>query len=125
MPAVRYHDFRAYLRRRLPEARPLLAAMEAEEAEDAAEAPGMAPADAYGVMSVIFWWGVFEPALRAGDERLAAECFGIVEELMRDADENLAQVLYIRVLEWLMAEWREQSARLGGELLRDLVEATS
>lgn len=117
MQEISFEQFRGYLRNRLPEARPLLAEMEAKEAEYAEEEGDSTPTDAYGVMSEVFWWGVFEPALRGAEEELVSRCFEIVDEILRWGDDNLIQTLHIRVLEWLATEWREKSVETGGPLL--------
>ncbi|MEU1387778.1 MULTISPECIES: hypothetical protein [unclassified Nonomuraea] len=125
MEILRFGDFRSFLQECIPETRPLFAEMAEEEAEHAGEMCNQRdamPAGAYEIMSEIFWWGIFEPALRDGNERLLATCYGTVEDILRRGDEDLVTCLEIRVVEWLSsAEWINTSKQRGGPILRGLL----
>lgn len=126
MGEISFAGFRHYLRARSPEVEALFEEVERGEREAALDA-GISVEEVdtgtYGIMSDVFWWGVFHPALERGDVRLLRDCYAIVEEIIRDGDRNLLECLRIRVVSYLeTAEWSSASFEYGGPGLRGMFE---
>ena len=126
MKEISFADFRCYLEVDLPESRPLLEEVEQRE-EDEARDMGIildaARVGTYGIMSDVFWWGVFQPALEHGDTKLLRKCYAVVEELIQNGDQNLLTCLQIRVVPYLESvEWMSTSLEHGGPGLRSMIE---
>ncbi len=85
---------REFLRSELPEARPVLAAWEAKEIADAADHDREPFLDnVYGVMSEVFWWEVFEPAVSKSDVPVLERCYAVTEALLTcDDPSNMIRV---------------------------------
>ncbi|RCG32610.1 hypothetical protein DQ384_03710 [Sphaerisporangium album] len=122
MPIVAFDSFRTYLWDHLPEARGLLQTIAEEETEEAAELEvplKEVEAGTYELVSRVYWWGVFHPALERRDEKEVERCYAVLEDLLRHGDENLVQCLEVRVVAWLAsADWVSESRVYAGERLR-------
>ncbi len=107
-PRLDHSSFGSYLWRVLPESRPLIQDLEFEEPD-----PGVGP-----YVTDVFL-GVFEQALAAGDDRLIARCFGIVEAMLGGSHRLLADYVDWYVTpELLEAQWEGPARRWAGPLLR-------
>jgi len=69
----------------------------------------------YSVVSVAYWWPIFDDALRDENEPKLIDCFSFLEEALGTDESLLEDALVIRVFKHLIvAEFREDIARLGG-----------
>src|SRR5262245_40652595 len=55
------------------------------------EGPDASAVNAYTLISEIFWWGIFEPALVAGDDKTIRCCFRVMEELLASDDQSIRE----------------------------------
>ncbi|GAB3275299.1 hypothetical protein GCM10027589_00340 [Actinocorallia lasiicapitis] len=55
----------------------------------------------YGVMSEVFWWKIFEPALKLGDGEMISRCFAVTEALLSEGTEFMRECAIIRVIPYL------------------------
>lgn len=121
---VDYKGFRNYLWATFPESHSLILEIEAEERE-LAEAQGSEPfMSVYDYVSQVFWWEIFEPALKRDDEALVVRCYGLVEDVLETADDLLAEAVDIRVLSHLTG-WRESWKFAGRRAKEKLEEMTA
>jgi hypothetical protein len=90
------------------------------------ESPDIPAVNAYTLMSEVFWWGIFEPALTTSDEAVIRQCFDVLEELLASNDQNVREAAGIRVTEWMAGpKWRAFGSTYGGaNLQRDLERVT-
>ncbi|MDR8413600.1 hypothetical protein MTP10_33295 [Nonomuraea sp. 3-1Str] len=98
---------REFLRSELPAARPVLAAWEVKESADAADYDREPFLDnVYGLMSEVFWWEVFEPAISKTDVPVLERCYAVTEALLTcdDPSNMIRECLIIRVLKYLDAQ---------------------
>jgi len=117
---------REFFRSELPEARPVLAAWEAEEIADAAYYDREPFLDnVYGLMSEVFWWEVFEPAVSAADVPVLERCYAVTETLLMCADTPsymIRECVIIRVLKYLIPQ--SPGYGFAGPETRRLLEST-
>lgn len=112
--------FRNYVWDTFPESRPLISEIEAEEQELADSRDSEPFVGVYDYVSQVFWWGIFEPALKCDDEALVVRCYGLVEDVLETADHLLAEAVGIRVLPYLIG-WRE-SWQFAGRRTKEKLE---
>jgi hypothetical protein len=111
--------FRNYLWEKLPQSRPIIEKIEADEIADAEEYEREPFLGLYDYVSQVYWWGVFEPALQQGDRVLAARCLEVAETALIGSDDLLKEALGIRVLPHLLS-WPTYTADAGPCVRREL-----
>lgn len=84
-----------------PEARVGLEQLERRRKEFLAEHGEALFVGVYDYISGIFWWEVFEPALRRGDDGLIERCARFVEVLLESSGELIREAADIRVVSHL------------------------
>ncbi len=55
----------------------------------------------YSIVSVAFWWGIFEPAIRDNADHAMRSAFAFLERCLETSDDFLLDALQIRVVEHL------------------------
>lgn len=81
------------------------------------DTPGLA---AYSYVSEVFWWGVFEPALRTQNDEVKVErCFAALEHMLSSPDQQVRDAAGIRVTPYLLKPaWAKIVDRYAGPLTR-------
>jgi hypothetical protein len=77
---------------------------------------------AYGLLSEVFIWGIFHPAVKQRDAATIERCYEVVEELLASPDVNLHDAVAIRVIPYMSARpWREFTQQAAGARLASAV----
>lgn len=84
-----------------PEARAGIEELERREREFFSEYGEALFVGVYDYISEIFWWEVFEPALRRGDDGLIERCTRFAEVLLGSSSELIREAVDIRVVSHL------------------------
>lgn len=85
------------------------------------ERPGEGAVLTFGLVSECFWWGIFEPALRAHDVSLVRRCLQFTEHLLDEGDGVIRDALAIRVLDYLVdPSWHEVVRKYAGPEVREI-----
>ncbi|WP_148256535.1 DUF7674 family protein [Kribbella flavida] len=86
------------------------------------ERPGEGAVLTFGIVSECFWWGIFEPALRADDVVAIERCLQVTERLLDEGDQVIQDALSARVLDYLIdPSWQEVVRQYSGPKLRRLL----
>lgn len=94
-------DLRELLWKEVPGSRTEITALEKRSAEHAAEYGGEPFIGEYQLISEVFWWEVFEPALRSDDRRVIDQCLGVMEILLTRSSHLVHEAVLIRVVRHL------------------------
>lgn len=77
----------------------------------------------YSVVSELFWWEIFEPALRQSDADQVAASFEVVEDLLTRGSPRIKDAVRIRVTPYLIELAGQHDALIGPSLRVDLPRA--
>ncbi|MFC5747476.1 hypothetical protein [Actinomadura rugatobispora] len=110
---------RSLLWNEVPEARSAIKALDQRCAEIASEYGEEPFVGVYEYISEIFWWEVFEPALKRGERQVVDRCFRIVEILLEKSDNFIREAVLIRVVVHLQ-ELPSVRILAGDNLLKEL-----
>jgi hypothetical protein len=112
-------NWRDFLWAKLPESHQLIRDVETVD-DSAGEHGGFV--GIYSYTSVVFWWGVFEPALRQNDSEVVERCISIINEVFEGRElfskgeiDLVRESLLVRVMPFLVANWpqfRDYASRI-------------
>ncbi|MFC5183592.1 hypothetical protein [Actinomadura harenae] len=116
---------RDFLRSEVPEVQAPLAAWEQREIAWAAEYETEPFLDnVYGLISEVFWWEVFEPAVSAADVPVLERCYAVTEALLTctvTPSNMIRECVCIRVLKYLRPD--SPGYAFAGPVTRRLLES--